>query len=80
MKRTYKAIKKSVIFVVGVFVMIVGLILIPLPGPGLLVVALGLVILSREFEWAEKHLNKVKKMMNDVIEKAKKRADKFRDE
>lgn len=45
----------------GFFVVFLGLILIPLPGPGWLVVASGLVILSRDFVWAERTLNVVRK-------------------
>ena len=31
----------------------------PLPGPGLAIVAAGLAILARDFEWAERTLDKV---------------------
>ena len=40
----------------GVFVTILGVILMPLPGPGLLVVAVGLGILSRDVAWADRLL------------------------
>jgi uncharacterized protein (TIGR02611 family) len=40
----------------GTFVTILGVILMPLPGPGLLVVAVGLGILSRDVAWADRLL------------------------
>ena len=42
--------RKAVIGVAGGITVATGLILIPLPGPGLVIVAAGLGILSREFE------------------------------
>jgi uncharacterized protein (TIGR02611 family) len=40
--------------VAGGAVVLLGLILIPLPGPGIPVVIAGIVLLSTEFEWAGK--------------------------
>ena len=42
--------------VVGTLVVVLGLITIPLPGPGWLTVIAGLVILATEFVWAERLL------------------------
>jgi len=49
MKTPLKALKKLLIFIVGIVVVIVGIILLPLPGPGLLIITGGLVILATEF-------------------------------
>jgi uncharacterized protein (TIGR02611 family) len=40
--------------IVGVVVLVAGAIMIPFPGPGWLVVFLGLGILSTEYEWARR--------------------------
>jgi uncharacterized protein (TIGR02611 family) len=45
-------IYRIVVGVVGTIIIVVGLILVPFPGPGWLVVLLGLAILASEFEWA----------------------------
>ncbi|MCB1273936.1 MAG: TIGR02611 family protein [Leucobacter sp.] len=45
---------KVLVTVVGVLVIIVGLILVPLPGPGWLIVFIGLTILGSEFHWARR--------------------------
>ena len=41
---------------VGVTIIIIGIILLPLPGPGWLIIFGGLFVLSTEFEWAERLL------------------------
>lgn len=53
---------------VGIPLLIVGIILIPLPGPGLLVCFAALVVLSWEFEWAEKHRNKAYDQLKKLFE------------
>ena len=42
----------------GFLVVLLGIVVIPLPGPGLLVVAVGLAVLALEFAWAEHLLEK----------------------
>lgn len=49
---TSSRIRKLTIAVVGGFVLLVGLIAIPYPGPGWLIVFAGLAILAQEFAWA----------------------------
>lgn len=48
--------RRLVIAVAGFSVLVVGIPLIPLPGPGWLVVFLGLAILAQEFPWANRAL------------------------
>lgn len=43
---------------VGVILVIAGIILLPLPGPGGLVIILGLTVLAVEFEWAREALKR----------------------
>jgi uncharacterized protein (TIGR02611 family) len=45
---------RIVVGLVGAVVVVVGLVLVPLPGPGWLIVLAGLAILSLEFEWARR--------------------------
>lgn len=47
----------------GGAVAVIGLLLVPLPGPGWLVVFLGLAILGTEFTWAKKAAGFLKKML-----------------
>ena len=47
---------RIVVGALGAAVMILGFVLIPLPGPGWLIVFAGLAILATEFAWAERLL------------------------
>ncbi len=47
----------------GTFITILGVILMPLPGPGLLIVAIGLGILSRDVAWADRLLQIVRRRL-----------------
>jgi uncharacterized protein (TIGR02611 family) len=52
-----KRVKRLAIGIIGGLVVIVGIIMIPYPGPGWLVVFAGLTILATEFERARKILD-----------------------
>lgn len=60
--RTLNATYRTVIAVVGLGIVVGGLALIPLPGPGWLIVFAGLALLATEFAWAERalHITRVK--------------------
>lgn len=45
---------KIIITTLGVVIVIVGLILVPLPGPGWLIVFIGLTVLGSEYHWARR--------------------------
>lgn len=53
-------IYRIVVGVVGLVIVVFGLILVPFPGPGWLIVFLGLAIWASEFEWAQ-HLLRLAK-------------------
>ena len=53
--------KKTWVTIVGWLLVVVGVAAIPLPGPGLLILLSGLVVLSQEYEWAEKRVEPVRK-------------------
>ncbi|KAM9864272.1 hypothetical protein ACIFOC_02824 [Leucobacter aridicollis] len=50
------ALYRVVITVLGGLIVIIGLILVPLPGPGWLIVFLGLTVLGSEYHWARRML------------------------
>lgn len=45
---------KVLVTIVGVAVVVIGLILVPLPGPGWLIVFIGLTVLGSEYHWARR--------------------------
>ena len=61
-----RAAKRVVVFMVGVAVLLAGVAMLALPGPGLLVIIVGLVILSTEFAWAERALDRTTERVADV--------------
>ena len=77
MKKATSIIRKVVIAAIGVPVFILGLILIPAPGPGILVCFLGLLILSLEFDWAKKHRDNARGHLDRAIKKSKERQQKI---
>ena len=50
--------KRLMILILGVAVLLAGVAMLALPGPGVLVIILGLVILATEFAWAERMLDR----------------------
>ena len=56
-------IYRIVIGVIGGGIVVGGLALVPLPGPGWLIVFLGLAILATEFAWARRALARAKAMV-----------------
>ena len=56
-RRAGAQIKKAAVLLVGVVVVLAGIALLALPGPGMIVIIVGLLILSTEFDWAQKWLD-----------------------
>ena len=59
---------RAAVALAGFVVVLVGLAMIPLPGPGLLVTAGGLAILALEFVWAERVLERTVDQMNKAAD------------
>ena len=57
---TYKAARRIVVAVVGATILLLGVVMLVTPGPGLLFIPLGLAILSIEFAWARYWLRRVR--------------------
>ena len=63
---TYKLARRIAIGVVGTTVVLLGLVMMVTPGPGLVVIPIGLAILSIEFAWARMWLRRVRKSISDL--------------
>lgn len=79
MKQVGKYLKKAGVLAIGIPVLALGIILIPLPGPGLLVTLMGLLILSMEFELARKYRDKLKKKFKNIYHDSKNRSDSIKE-
>lgn len=76
MKDSLKALRKILVFLVGITVVIVGIILLAVPGPGLLVIIAGLLILSLEFDWAKRYLHQARQRLHDMNQSIKSKKSK----
>ena len=67
---------RLIVAVVGFAVVVVGLIIGPIPGPGgSIVVLAGLTILATQFEWARRLLAWVKRRFREVVDRVRRRPD-----
>jgi uncharacterized protein (TIGR02611 family) len=69
MERISNVARKAAITALGITLLIIGAILLVLPGPGLVVIILGLVVLSWEYEWAKHHLHRARKAHKEAMAK-----------
>jgi len=63
-------VKKVIVSVVGGVLIVAGLIMMPLPGPGIVLVVAGIGVLAAEYAWARRALHKTK----DKAEEAQRQA------
>ena len=64
-------IVRVVVAIFGFLVVLVGVAMLVLPGPGLLVIAIGLAILALEFVWAERLLERTVDKMDEAADAVK---------
>ena len=63
-----KRFKRMIVAVIGFTLLLIGIVMIILPGPAFIIIPVGLAILSTEFIWAEKLLKTVKsKFKKDAV-------------
>lgn len=63
-------LKRSAVTIVGVGLVLGGIALMPLPGPGILVVVAGLAVLATEYVWARRLLRRAKNEAERAQEEA----------
>lgn len=71
MSRTVRVLRKIIVALIGFPLLALGIILIPLPGPGLLTCLAALLILSLEFDWVAPYLDKGKAQLRKITAEAK---------
>jgi hypothetical protein len=74
-----RSTKRLAVAVVGGVLVLAGLAMLVLPGPGIVVIALGLAVLGTEFAWAAHALETGKKGATKVIDTSRKGATKVID-
>jgi uncharacterized protein (TIGR02611 family) len=68
-----RAIKRGGVFLIGMTLLIAGAAMLVLPGPGIAVILLGLVVLSAEFKWAQRVLAWVRERGRSLKDQAQAR-------
>jgi uncharacterized protein (TIGR02611 family) len=68
-----RAVRRGGVFLVGTALLVAGAAMLVLPGPGIAVILLGLVVLSAEFQWAKRALAWVRERANDLKDQAQSR-------
>lgn len=72
-----KLVRQIAVAAVGIPLLILGIILIPVPGPGLLVSFIALFILAAEFESLKPLRDKSKTKLKQIYDKAKERQNRI---
>jgi len=57
---SYRQARRAVILLLGSSILLIGLVMVVLPGPAIIVIPLGLSILAIEFAWARRWLHQIK--------------------
>ena len=68
-----RAVRRGVVFLVGMTLLVAGAAMLVLPGPGIAVILLGLVVLSAEFQWAKRVLAWFRERFTDLKHQARAR-------
>ena len=66
-KRAPERIRKITIFLIGFATVGIGIILLPLPGPGWAIIFIGFAILASEFEFAERVRDRLVHTLKELI-------------
>jgi uncharacterized protein (TIGR02611 family) len=68
-----RAVRRGGVFLAGMTLVLAGAAMLVLPGPGIAVILLGLVVLSAEFKWAQQVLAWMRERFTDLKEQAQSR-------
>ncbi|HEV3465004.1 MAG TPA: PGPGW domain-containing protein [Actinomycetes bacterium] len=68
-----RAVRRGGVFLVGMTLLIAGAAMLVLPGPGIAVMLLGLVVLSAEFLWAKRVLAWARERFGTIKDQAQSR-------
>ncbi len=71
-KRTPTKVRKPFVFLLGFAIVGTGIVLLPLPGPGWVIIFFGFAILASEFEFAERIRDRLVNILKELIEISKK--------
>ena len=67
------SVRRLIVFLIGSTVLLAGVLMLVLPGPGIVVIIVGLAILATEFAWANRLLTHARDRAARVAQKLRKR-------
>jgi len=70
--KSLRTARRLIIAVIGFTILLIGIVLLVLPGPAIIVIPIGLTILATEFVWARNLMKKVKTGMLKIPDGIKK--------
>jgi uncharacterized protein (TIGR02611 family) len=70
LRSSARAVRRVLVTVLGVAVLGLGIVLLALPGPGVLVIALGFLILSSEYDWARRRFDSARRTAAELADQA----------
>lgn len=62
-----KVVRRVIVSVVGSTVLLIGIVLLVLPGPALVIIPVGMAILATEYAWARRWLRKVRRIVTGIV-------------
>jgi uncharacterized protein (TIGR02611 family) len=65
--------RRVAVLVVGLFLLVAGLVMLVLPGPGVLVTMAGLAVLATEFDWARRLLARMRQHARRLSDQVRRR-------
>ncbi len=71
---TYKWARRIVVAVIGGSILLLGIVMVVLPGPAVIVIPVGLGVLGLEFAWARHWLRKLRATATDVVNRVRGRS------
>ena len=66
-----RVLRKVAVAVAGGCIVLLGLVLIVLPGPAIVVIPFGVAILATEFTWAQRLLLRIRSVADRTVERAR---------
>ncbi len=73
MEELTRGIRRIAVLVVGLVLLVAGVLMLVLPGPGVLVTMAGLALLATEYEWARRLLARLRQHLRRLSDQVRRR-------
>ncbi len=64
---SHRLLRRIAVLAIGIPVSLIGIVLLVVPGPGTPVLVAGLAILAIEFQWAQRHMDRLKRLARRAL-------------